>query len=371
MIKIQSLGYVANEVLGDKNLPRGTNFEQVLHFGIRGYRDMNIVGLMPTTKTIRLHVHPGTRSCKLPDDYIEYLRVAIVCRSKCGYETLINLVYNDDIALEAVDTRLQCSNEQTQRVINQICECHDNLHGRTVNPNWQPGQSQWNSYSTGNCNQWNGNGWGGGSNGGGCGCGGNQTAGVNGYCVPNGEEQKWTQVPGQNGQPQCQPLPGTLIQQGCSTGWIGAWGGADFPMWGWANYEGGFYNYGNINFGIGPGFYRGGYRINKELGVIQFDSCFSSCTKVVMEYKSSGFSNTGDAVIPEDCIPALNAYIHWQMNLHGTGPLAERYYMQKQAAMFKEQYVGLAEDVNHRLNAMTEQDYVDVFRRYCFQGVHT
>lgn len=354
-MKINSLGYIVNEVLADLNVPQATNFEQTLHFAVRGYRDMNIIGIMPTTKTIRLAVNPHTHSVKLPSDYVDYIRVSMVCRTACGYETLINLVYNDDIALKGEDTRLHCTPEEAQKVINGICDYHDNLHGRKLNPNWQPGQSQWNSYKTGNCNQWDGNGWGDNGHGDGCGCG----------CgVTNGESQSWTNKNG-----ECQPLPGTFVQQGCSPYGLNVWGN-DFPLWGWGAFYGGVYNYSATNFGIGPGFYKGGFKINKELNTIQFDSCFN-CHKIVMEYRCSGFDGSGDAIVPEDCIPALNEYIHWQRNLHGKGSLQEQYQMMKKAEMHKQQYYALRSDVVHRLNSMTYSDYLDIIRRYTFQQVKT
>lgn len=353
MIKVNSLGYVCNEVLADLNIPQAANFEQTLHFAVKGYRDMNIIGIMPTTKTIRLAVNPHTHSVKLPKDYIDYIRISAVCRSACGYETLINLVYNDEIALHAEDTRLHCSPQDAQKVINGICDYHDNLHGRVLNPNWQPGQSQWNSFQTGNGNQWEGNGWGDGAHSSGCGCG---------CCGTTSGEYKNTQTGvWQQGGDTCRPLPGVFTEQGCQPlGW-----GSDFGYWGWGTFAAGVYNYSAINFGVGSGFYTGGFKINKELQVIQFDSCFN-CHKLIMEYRTSGFDGSGDAFVPEDCIPALNEYIHWQRNQHGQGTLAEQYLMQKKAKDHKQMYFAYREDINHRLNAMTDSDYLDIFRRLTF-----
>jgi hypothetical protein len=323
---------------------------------------MNIIGIMPTTKTIRLNVNPHTHTAKLPTDYVDYIRVAMVCRSQCGYETLINLVYNDDIALQGEDTRLRCTPEEASKFINKACDFHDNLHGRKLNPNWQPGQSQWNSYNTqanSNCNQWEGNGWGDDAHGGGCGCGCQQNS---------GEYKNFQQGVWQQGLPTEMPLPGTYVEQGCSPNPYGAWGDGGFALWGWGSFYGGVFNYSAVNFGIGPGVYRGGYRINKELNTIQFDSCFN-CHKIILEYKTNGFDGSGDAVVPIDCINALNSYIHWQRNLHGQGSLQEKYLMRKDAEMHRQMYFALREDVISRLNSMTEEDYTDSIRRYRFQQV--
>lgn len=359
-MNINSISYVVNEVLADLNIPQGTNFEQTLHFAIKGYRDLNIIGVMPSTKTIRLAVNPRTHSVKLPDDYVDYLRVSMVCRSACGYETLINLVYNDDIALHGEDTRLHCSPEDAQKVINGICDYHDNLHGRKLNPNWQPGQSQWSSPTNPNCNQWNGNGWNDNGHGGGCGCG---------CCdITSGESQNTVQGVWQNGESTCRPMPGAFTEQGCNNNSLGLWAGVDFVVWGWGVFYNGAYNYAGMNFGIGSGFYHGGFKINKELRTIQFDSCFN-CHKIVMEYRSNGVSITGDSFIPVDCIPALNEYIHYQRNLHGQGSLQEKYFMSKMASEHKRNYYSLREEIVHRLNAMTDSDYLDIFRRLTFQQI--
>lgn len=358
-MNIQSLGYAVNEVLADRNVPQGANFEQALHFAGWIYRDMNVVGLMPTTKSKRLLINQHTHSCKIPGDCVQIQRIAMVCVSACGYETLINLFYNDDIALHGEDTRLHCTNEQAGKVINGICDYHDNLHGRIVNPNWQPGQSQWSSAKTGN--QWDGDGWGATGSHGGCGCG---------CCdITSGELKNTQQGVWQQGESTCRPMPGAFLEQGCSVNGMGPWGDAGFAAWGWGAFGGGVYNYSAVNYGIGPGFYRGGYRINKELNTIQFDSCFN-CHKIVIEYTSNGIDSLGDALVPVDCLPAMNQGIHWKINQHGQGTLPEKYLMRKDAKEFKQMYYALKEDIFHRLNSMTADQYLDIFRRYTFLQVH-
>lgn len=351
-MKIQSLGYVANEVLMDIGKPQGANLEQIIHFGTKIYRDMNIIGIMPSTKTVRLRVNPFTHSCELPKDYIEYNRISMVCRSNCGYETLINLVYNDTIALKGEDTRLQCTPQQMNTIINEMCGCHDDIHRHQQNPCTQGQQNtswaQWQNETYNTAQQWGGNGWGG------CNCSGECSC--NSDCGCGGSRPNGGILTFPNNSPQA--------GENCCPQW-GGWN-----TWQWGGWGYGGWNYDVPNFGIGPGWYPGGFRINTQLRTIQFDSCVK-CDKLIMEYQSTGFDVDGDVWIPQDTISAMVAGIHWLRNLHREGSQQERYLYRKEAKEFQQQYMALREDVVHRLNSMTLEDYLDVIRRYTFQGVHT
>lgn len=269
-ININSLGYVVNQVLMDLQQPASPYFERYLHFAIEGYREMNLMGLMPTIKVVKIPVNPATRTAKLPDDYVEFIRIGVCCNG-----TFINFVYNQQICLQ-VDSmpELCCDTSQIVNNINSLCQCY-NDNNQTVD----------------------------------CGC--NDYGGI----------------------------------------------------WAWPSYLNGYWNYGIINYGIGPGNYNGGYRIDTQHRVIRFDSCVNAQT-ITMEYMSNGFDHMGDAVVPEGAIPALNAYIHYKRTRFSRDAMDKR-----DSDRFKSEFITLSDDFNHREEALTKQNYLDVFRRFQFQQV--
>lgn len=263
----------------DRQRPMSAYFEQYLHYAINGYRELNLIGLMPTIKMVSLPVNQATNTAKLPDDYIDYIRIGVCCNG-----IFINFDYNDEICIygETVEDMCGCNNSNiTPNNISTLCNAY-------------------------------------------------------GMC---------------GGQVDCN----------------GTYGG--FATWLWPAYVNGVFNYSQPNFGIGPGFYHGGYRINKQARTIQFDSCVNAQT-VTLEYKSNGFDTMGDAVIPEDAIPALKAYVHWQSYaFEETGDLNKAYFNDRKARTYKSEFITLMDDLNHRQEALTKFDYLDVIRRYTFQQV--
>jgi len=267
-INVNSLGYVVYQALMDLQLPFSPNYERFLHYAIKGYREMNLMGLMPTIKAVQLEVNQNTNTVKLPDDYVDYLRIGVCCNG-----IMINFVVNDEICLDNGIPNACCTGEDVQNDISALCNVYNQNNG--------------------NCND-------------------------------------------------CNPYGG---------------------VWQWPSYTNGYWNYGIINYGIGPGTYKGGYRINREMGIIQFDSCVKAQT-VTMEYKSNGFSSDGNAVITEDVIPALNAYIHYQNCRFSRDP-----YVNRQESKWKSEFITLADDVTHKKNSLDKETYLDVFRRFTFQAV--
>jgi hypothetical protein len=141
---------------------------------------------------------------------------------------------------------------------------------------------------------------------------------------------------------------------------------AEFGGWGWAGEFGNNgWNYDTPNYGIGPGFYHGGYRINNQLGVIQFDSCLTP--KVVyMEYTSNGIDMNGDAVIPQLAVPAINAYVHWERCR-----FSDDRVLKQQAQEFRKLYLIAKQDLEISIDAMTAYEWKDLIRLNTYMAVKT
>jgi len=275
---VTSLGYVVKSVLADLNLPETTYYMTFLKWAVDGYKAMNVIGLMPTVKTVKIPINKETRSAKIPMDYVDFLRIGICCNG-----IFINFDYNDEICLDGINTELKCAcdSEHIGRKINEYCQA-----------------------ASADCSDCNGGGL-----------------------------------------------------------------GLGTDTWYWGVYANGAFDYSTPNFGIGPGFYHGGYRINKELGIIQFDSCVHA-DHFVMEYKSTGFDNMGDALVPYDVSLALREYVHWQRCrfTRGESPYDTR-LLRSEAKQFEVQFISLMDDYTHRQNAMDKYSYLDIWRRYTFAQV--
>lgn len=268
-INVNSIGCVVNQALMDLNLPFSPNFERYLHFAIKGFREMNLLGLAPTVKSVQLPVNQNTNTVQLPEDFVDYLRIGLCCNG-----TMINLVLNDEICLnDQYPQACDCTGEQLQNDISTLCNIFNANNGNCSD-----------------CNQYG-------------------------------------------------------------------------AVWYWPTYGAYYPNFGIVNYGIGPGTYKGGYRLNREMNIIQFDSCVNA-QSITLEYKSNGIKPDGNVVISEEMIPALNAYIHYQRCTFSQDPMDKQ-----QARSFKSEFVTLMDDLSHRQNALTKETYLDVIRRFSFMGV--
>lgn len=276
MINVNSLGYAVNQALSDVELPASTHFVRFLGWAVKGYKAINLLGMMPNIKTISLPINQETRTALLPQDFISALRIGVCCDG-----IFINFEVNEEICLHGTNMPESCCGATNEEIANSIsCICNS-----------------FNENSQNCCNQ--------------------------------------------------------------------------YGTWYWPTWGNGVWDYSTPNFGIGPGQYHGGYRINKELGQIQFDSCVRAQT-FTMEYISSGFDNMGNAIVPEDAIPTLVAYIHWQRCQFMRGESAiETRWLRQEAENHHRQFITYLSDFNHRQNSMSKYDYLNVFRTYTFQQVKT
>ncbi len=109
-------------------------------------------------------------------------------------------------------------------------------------------------------------------------------------------------------------------------------------------------------YGRGEGFYHGGYRIDREKGIIKFDRCVRA-EHVVLEYQSSGGVESGNAWITDDCIEALRHYVHWQRCMFAFDK-AERVNMDYHRKRYQREVRRLVA----KQNSVTSADFVALFR---------
>jgi hypothetical protein len=116
-------------------------------------------------------------------------------------------------------------------------------------------------------------------------------------------------------------------------------------------------------YGVGAGFKHGGFKINLEANKIQFDSCVTA-EEVVLEYKSSGMSSDGNAIVQQTAIPAIMAYIHWRRCLFSKDVMEKR-----DAEAHRRTWVAESSAMFKRANALTYNDWLTLFRKLTFQTV--
>jgi hypothetical protein len=115
-------------------------------------------------------------------------------------------------------------------------------------------------------------------------------------------------------------------------------------------------------YGAGAGFRHGGFKINLEANKIQFDSCVTA-SEVVLEYKSSGMSTDGNAIVQQTAIPAIEAYIHWKRCKFSKDTMEKR-----DTEMHRRTWVAESSAMFKRKNALTYSDWLSLFRKLSFQS---
>lgn len=105
-------------------------------------------------------------------------------------------------------------------------------------------------------------------------------------------------------------------------------------------------------YGLGGGFNNAYFRIDHERNQIAFDSEIPT-DEIILEYKSSGISASGETLIPRKAVPALIAYVHWQ-RIENNDKVAESKKERK-----RQLYITEYERLQHLENLFTIDEYLD------------
>ncbi len=143
---------------------------------------------------------------------------------------------------------------------------------------------------------------------------------------------------------------------GALTGDLSIW---NYPMLG----QPFSYSYTVGSYGIGPGFYHGGYKIDKAAGVIRFDNCVQA-TSCILEYVGDFMTNMGNAFITEPLERTLILYLNAERKLWS--PDAR---MNAQEPSARSKYYQEVRDANSQRNTMNKAAWVSLWRQYCYLGL--
>jgi hypothetical protein len=127
---------------------------------------------------------------------------------------------------------------------------------------------------------------------------------------------------------------------------LGTWYYPYYSYWHNGQFVGGAY-------GVGAGYRHGGYKINIPANKIQFDSCVTA-SEIVLEYKSSGLTGDGNAIIEQTAIPALTAYVQMEYN----ESIKDKYWADK----YRRAFVSESAAMFKRENALSYSEWLSLFR---------
>jgi len=109
-------------------------------------------------------------------------------------------------------------------------------------------------------------------------------------------------------------------------------------------------------YGLGAGFYNAGFRVNDADRTIQFDK-FLCAKEIILEYRSNGGIDKGNAYIPDFAIKALRHYVHWQRCMFSRDPLEKR-----DTEMHRFRYQRNLKRIVAQINALTASELLDIVR---------
>lgn len=107
-------------------------------------------------------------------------------------------------------------------------------------------------------------------------------------------------------------------------------------------------------YGASSHIYRGSFVVDARNRVLRFGSFMYSCKEILMQGRSTGISDMGNALIQEGAIPAMIAFVKWQ-------DYAEKENM-KMAIYWQSQFQNEGMALAMRVDAMSEKDFYTVMR---------
>lgn len=114
-------------------------------------------------------------------------------------------------------------------------------------------------------------------------------------------------------------------------------------------------------YGLGAGFAYGTFNIKNN--VLYLGNAVIA-DKVVIEYRSNGLPEDGNAAIPESAIPPLTAYVHWQKVLNSTN-IQDKQMIGIRERRWDNEYKGYV----RRQQAMTAFEWKQLIRKHVYQTV--
>lgn len=142
-------------------------------------------------------------------------------------------------------------------------------------------------------------------------------------------------------------------------GTYGAWPFWAYPVWG----EPFSYSYSAGSYGIGPGFYGGGYKIFEETRQFVFDQCVKG-DSFNLVYMGDFMTDTGNALIPDDMVEIMIAWLEYCKKRFSPDVV-----MRREAPAAKITWYQAVRDYNSANQKLNKSAWLKLFRRLSYMGV--
>jgi hypothetical protein len=132
-----------------------------------------------------------------------------------------------------------------------------------------------------------------------------------------------------------------------------------YPLWG-QPYS---YSYTIGSYGIGPGFYHGGYKLDLAKQQIILDA-YVHAEEIVLEYIGDFVNDMGNALVPETYVQAVVKYIDF---MRCDSSIDSKLY--NRAATKYNQWYAEIRDINSKQQKLNKAQWVQLLRAYTYLGV--
>lgn len=146
---------------------------------------------------------------------------------------------------------------------------------------------------------------------------------------------------------------------GGDSGTYGAWPFWAYPVWG----EPFSYSYSAGSYGIGPGFYGGGYKLFEQTRTFAFDQCVKADTFNLV-YFGDFMTDSGNALVPDDMVEILIAWLEYSRKRFSPDAA-----MRREAPAAKMTWFQAVRDYNSTNQKLNKSAWLKLFRRFSYMGV--
>lgn len=184
-----------------------------------------------------------------------------------------------------------------------------------------------------------------------------------GICMPNGTVLNFAK-----NDDLCLPFESCPCDNGqlaedqvncCNDALTGGWPVWGFPIWG-TPYS---FSYATGSYGVGPGNYPGGYKLDIPNGLILFDNCVRA-DHFIMEYFGDAVNDMGNALITDNMVRVLVNGMDKQRKRWSPDKSLRREYSEAYNIWYQS-----IRDLNSKQQMLNKHEWVLLFREYCYLGV--
>ncbi len=149
---------------------------------------------------------------------------------------------------------------------------------------------------------------------------------------------------------------------GCCSDTLGVSGA--WPFWAYPYFgEPYSYSYSAGSYGIGPGFYGGGYKLDEARQIIFFDNCVHAQTANLV-YFGDFMTDSGNALVPDNMVEIIIYWLEFQKKRFS--PDAR---LRSEAPAARNSWFQSVRDYNSANQKLNKAEWLKLFRKLSYMGV--